>query len=188
MDEQIRLFLRALEQALANLAAPGERLDLYHIGRTSLILHQGLSMPAGGTRDFDIVQMRTPLEEKAAQLFGKGSEAAQQLGLYLELVPQGLPPVPQWFCARCTEVPGGWRVLRLWQPEPHDLAATKLKCFRRQDREDLQFLCDRGLLKAGALRQSLESAFAFVHEKDGDRAFANLERVLQYLEGAISSL
>ena len=49
-----------------------------------------------------------------------------------------------------------------------------------------QFLCDRGLLKAEDLRQSLESAFAFVHEKDDDpdrdRAFAHLERVVRYLQ------
>jgi hypothetical protein len=181
--EQIQRFLAELDRALSEEAADGERLDLYQLGRSALILHYGLPMP---TRDFDIVWMRTPLEQRAIGLFGKNSANARQLGLYLEVVPAGVPPVPQWFRSRCTEVSGARRVIRLWRPEPHDLAATKLKSFRPQDRVDLQFLCDEGL------RRSLESAFAFVHEKDDDpnrdRAFANLERVIRYLQGEIPSL
>ena len=136
--------------------------------------------------------MRTPLEATAVELFGKGTADATRLGLYLETVPQGLPPVPQWFCGRCTRVPGNWRVLRLWRPEPHDLAATKLKSFRPRDREDLMFLCDQGMLNAAKLTESLESAFSWSMAKDGnsarDRAFANLERVVLYLQGKSRSL
>jgi hypothetical protein len=188
MNETIYQFLMQLDADLASLVGEGERLDLYQLGRSVLILHHQLK----ATRDFDIVQMRTSLEEKAVQLFGKGTARAEELGLYLELVPQGLPPVPQWFCSRCTEVPGRWGVLRLWRPEPHDLAATKLKSYRAQDREDLMFMCERGLLRAEDLRASLESAFLWTTAKDGDpdrdRAFANLDRVIAYLEGRVRSL
>jgi hypothetical protein len=87
---------------------------------------------------------------------------------------------------------GGWQVIRLWQLEVHDLAATKLKSFRAKDRDDLQFLCDTGRLEGRELRESLESAFLWTTDKDGDpdrdRAFAHLERVLQYLEGRSSTL
>jgi hypothetical protein len=76
--------------------------------------------------------------------------------------------------------------------EVHDLAATKLKSYRSQDRADLQFLCDQGKLSAESLRESLAHAFIWNTEKDGDpdydRAFAHLERVAQYLEGRVSSL
>jgi hypothetical protein len=100
--------------------------------------------------------------------------------------------MPQWFRGRCQAVAGPWVVLRLWELEPHDYAATKLKCFRPKDRQDLQFLCDAGLLRIEELRASLASAFAWVHEKDGDadreRAFANLEQVAAYLDGTSASL
>jgi hypothetical protein len=83
--------------------------------------------------------------------------------------------------------------LELRRPQPADLAVRKLKRFAPKDREDVQFLCDQGYVKdIEELRRSLESAFPFSHEKDGDRArdtaFRNLERVGDYLAGRVSSL
>ena len=190
MREQVRDFLQAMDQELLGVATEDERLDLYHIGRSALIFHFDMPLPHGGTRDFDAVQLGhplSPLNEKALELFGKGTPNARRLGLYLEMVHAGLPPVPHGFRQRCREVSGGWRVIRLWQLEPHDLAATKLKCFRAQDRKDLQFLCDAGLLHPRRLHEALELAFIWDHEKDGDpareRAFAHLAKVIEYLEG-----
>jgi hypothetical protein len=189
MNEQILAFLHELDLALQGVVEEGMRFDLYPLGRAALILYHNLNR---ATRDVDIVQMRTPLEEKAIALFGKDTDNARRLGLYLELVPQGLPPIPHWFVKRCTEVAGDWKVLRVWQGNTHDLAVTKLKSYRPQDRQDLQFLCDRSLLDPAELRRSLEAAFIWTTEKDGDpdreRAFANLERVVAYLEGKSRSL
>jgi Nucleotidyltransferase of unknown function (DUF6036) len=162
---------------------------LYHLGRSALVLRYQVNF---STKDIDVVQMQTPLEEKAHELFGQGSAKAKELGLYLHLVPQGLPPLPAWFRQRSKEVPGNWQVIRLWELEDHDFAATKLKTFRPQDRQDLRFLCDQGVLKADELRQSLEKAWIWHLEKDGnpdrDAAFANLERVINYLQGRSASL
>jgi len=177
-------FLARLDETLSEVAQQDEHLDLYQLGGAALIMHYNMQRL---TRDFDVVMMRTPLEARAVELFGKGSDAAAALGVYLELVPQGAPPLPQWFNKRSVAVPGPWKVLRLWYPQPPDLAATKLKCYRSQDREDLKFLCDQRLVTAASLRESLESAFFWVLEKDGDpdreRAFANLAKVIDYLEG-----
>jgi hypothetical protein len=189
VNELFGQFLVRLDEALAGIAQPGERLDLYQLGSAALIMHH--NMPRL-TRDFDVVMMRTPLEGRAVELFGEGSPNAAALGVYLELVPQGAPPLPQWYNKRSVAVPGPWKVLRLWRPQPSDLAATKLKCYRAQDREDLKFLCDQRLLTAEELRQSLQSAFIWVHEKDDDpdrdRAFANLAKVVDYLEGRSRTL
>jgi hypothetical protein len=190
MTDEIHRFLAALDQALEALAAGEFRLDLYLLGRSALVLQYGARV---STRDFDIVQMRgSPLEEKAVALFGKDTANARALGLYLDPVPQGLPPLPQWFRKRCRPIAGDWRVLRLWALEPHDYAATKLKSFRAKDREDLRFLCDQGLLDPAELRRSVESAFVWVAEKDDDpdrdRAFLHLERVTDYLEGKTRSV
>lgn len=126
------------------------------------------------------------------ELFGEGTVRSATLGLYLNRVPQGLPPLPARFKGRCQRVESSWRVIRLWELEVHDLAATKLKSFRPKDRQDLQFLCDAGLLEPKELRASLESAFLWSHEKDGDRdrdtAFANLAKVIDYLDGGSLSL
>jgi hypothetical protein len=107
-------------------------------------------------------------------------------------MPVGLPPLPGGFARRCREVPGDWKVLRIWQLEVHDLAATKLKCFRGRDREDLQYLCDSGQVQADRLTAALERAFQWTMEKDGDpdrdRAFANLQRVVDYPEGKSRTL
>ena len=104
--------------------ANGERLDLYHLGRSALVWRY--KQATFTTKDIDVVQMRTPLEEKAHALFGQGSVKAKELGLFLDLVPQGLPPLPGWFRQRSKEVPGNWQVIRLWELVGHDLAVTKL--------------------------------------------------------------
>jgi hypothetical protein len=195
MKDQLQNFLQALDGALVEFATEGQRLDLYIISRAALVLYHNLRLRPRGTKDLDVIQIQHPptdLLAKAVALFGKETENAHQQQLCLELVPSGLPPVPGWFRQRSTEVLGEWRVLRLWQVEVHDLAATKLKSFRSQDREDLQFLCDQGKLSVQPLRQSLERAFIWSTPKDGDpdydRAFAHLERVVQYLEGRLASL
>jgi len=190
MVEQILRLLTALDAALAEEAKEGERLNLYLIGRSALALHYHLDLAPGGTRDVDVVQFQHPLPplfRKALELFGQGTAKARAFGLYLEAVPSGLPPLPCWFDKRSHEVHGEWKVIRLWQLEVHDLAATKLLSFRSQDRDDLRFLCDEGQLHAEGLKGSLESAFRWTTEKDGDtsrdRAFANLEKVIAYLDG-----
>ena len=191
MIEQIHRFLNELDAELAKVSKPGERLDLYHLGRSVLILRFALQGLA--TKDFDIVWMReSPLEDLALESFGKGKPRSEELGMYLDPVAQDLPPLPGRFKSRSVAVPGPWQVLRLWELEPNDLAATKHKSFRPQDRQDLQFLCDAGLLSPDELRASLESAFLWIHQKDGDenrqRAFANLQKVIDYLNGKRTTL
>jgi Nucleotidyltransferase of unknown function (DUF6036) len=194
MNEQIQRFLRRIDEHLVPLALDGERLDLYHIGRTALVMHHGFML---ATRDFDIIEMRNSrLEPELIQEFGKNSPAAGEFNLYIDPVPPGLPPVPGGFQKRCKEVSGTWKVLRLWKLEVHDLAATKLKSFRIKDRQDLQMLCDQGLINANKLRDRLKAAYPlYVPGKDDDdhpdnpvQAFANLQRVEQYLSGESPSL
>lgn len=193
MNEALQRFFDELDRALIAIAN-GQRLDLYHIGRSALVWR---FQAAFSTKDIDVVQLQMPPEQndllqKAHALFGRDSTKAKELGLYLDLVLDPLPPVPAGFRNRCTEVAGDWKVIRLWQLEVHDLAATKMRCFRPQDRQDLRFLCDQGLLAADALRLALEKAFTWSLEKDGDpwrdTAFANLQRVIDYLEGRSATL
>src|ERR1700722_15032716 len=86
-------FLKAIDTALLPFAKDGERLDLYLIGRSALIVRYGLSL---ATRDVDVVTRAdaTALETRVFALFGKGTPNARRWGLYLEGVPGVLPPSP----------------------------------------------------------------------------------------------
>jgi hypothetical protein len=136
MNDEISSFLDRLDEALIPLAKEGERFDMYLLGRSALLMLYGFPI---STRDIDVVDRQNPnLDQKAVELFGKNTAMAETLGMYLDLVSQGLPPLPHWSRKRAEAVPGSWQVLRLWKLEAHDLAATKLKSFRPKDRQDLQ--------------------------------------------------
>lgn len=185
-DEILR-FLEAIDAELVDHAKEGERLDLYLIGRSALIFRYGLNI---GTKDVDIVQTHgSHLEVKAAELFGKGTKNAERFGFYLELVPEGLPPIPGTYRHRSEPIPGQWNVLRPMQPDPHDLAVTKLRRFHARDRQDLEVLCNEGL-DAETLNTAFESAFMWAEKEDPDKELAarNLARVIDYLEGRIRTL
>jgi hypothetical protein len=190
-QSKIIQFLHALDAALVEYANEGERLDLYLIGRAALILRYDLAL---ATKDVDVVARTGPpdLEQKALELFGEGTSNAATWGLYLQAVPQGLPPIPQTYCTRSSALPGDWQVLRPMQPEAHDLAATKLKRFHAKDREDLQLLCDAGDLTPEGLQRALDSAYAFGADEEEDpgrkRASDNLRRVIGYLNGESRTL
>ena len=186
-SDEILRFLEAIDAELVEHAEEGERLDLYLIGRSALILRYGLDI---GTKDVDIVHFHgSDLELKAVELFGKGTGNAGRWGFYLEPVAQALPPIPGTYRRRSEPIPGRWRVLRPMQPDPHDLAVTKLRRFHAKDREDLRILCDEGL-DADALKATFESAFMWAEKEDPDRDLAarNLARVIEYLEGRTRTL
>jgi hypothetical protein len=197
MNDEILSFLDRLDEALIPFAKAGERFEMFLLGRSALVMLYGFRI---STSDIDIVLPLNPnLDQKAIELFGKDSVMARSLGMYLDPVPQGLPPLPRWYRKRAELVPGSWQVLRLWKLEVHDLAVTKLKSFRTRDRQDLQALCDRGLLNAAKLRESLEAAFSDRSPKaedaeddpdypDWGRALANFRRVEDYLNGKRPSL
>ncbi len=198
MTDEIPSFLNDLDAALANFAEEGERFNMFLLGRSALVM---LYRFTHSTRDVDIVGWVNPpqLEAKVRELAGKDSAMAKARGIYLDLVPPALPPLPGWYRQRAEEVAGSWKVLRLWKLEIHDLAVTKLKSFRPKDRQDLQALCDRGLLNAAALRASLEAAFPLRSPKaedaesdpdspDWGTALTNFKRVEDYLNGKTGSL
>ena len=92
MNEQILSLINRLDEALIPLAKEGERFDMFHLGRSALVLHYGFQL---STRDVDIVGMQNrELDQKAIELLGEDSPMARSLGIYLDLVPEALPPLP----------------------------------------------------------------------------------------------
>jgi hypothetical protein len=105
-------------------------------------------------------------------------------------VSSGKPPLPGGYQGRCIDIEGPWTVIRPKRPEANDLAVTKLSRFHPKDREDVRTLCDRGLLDPATLRERLDLAHAFTEEgnKGRENAYANLEVVIDYLEGRSRTL
>jgi hypothetical protein len=195
MREQILRFLSAIDEELAKNGPEPRPLDLYLIGRAALILFHGASPETAMTSDVDVVQISSPAApalQFALEQFGRGQPGAVAHGLYLEAVPDGLPPLPSGFEKRCTPFEGGWGTLRVYQLEIRDLAVTKLKRFATKDRDDLRRLCDADRLRPETLRDRLRAAFLWSTEKDGDpdydRARTNLARVIAYIEGEARDL
>lgn len=176
-------FLPLIDEELIQHAGAGETVTFHLLGRSALVLGHGLNLM---TKDIDIVEVHgSRLHEIALRLFGRGSDGARRSGFYLESVSSGLPPLPAGYQTRCIDIPGPWIVIRLRRPESNDLAVTKMKRFHARDREDLRILCDAGELDPGTLRERLDSAHLFTDEDDPGRiaAYANLENVIDYLEG-----
>src|SRR3989442_15759266 len=156
-----------------------------------MILRFGLTL---ATKDVDLVTRAEvpPLQAKAFELFGKGTPNALKWGLYLEGVPEGLPPVPGSYRALAVDLPGVWKVLRPKQLDPHDLAVTKLRRFHAGDREDLRILCDAGDLTREGLERALDSAYPFGMDEEEDpdckRVNDHFRKVIDYLEAPSSHL
>lgn len=187
MKDRIVNFLNDLDTALIAMAQ-GRQLSLYHIGRSALVWKYGF---ASATEDVDVILpgQRDVLLDEAIRLFGRATKKAVEHGLYLEQVPEGLPPAPGNFAKRAVEVEERWIVLRVFHLEPNDLATTKMKRFWPKDRVDIRMMCDSDLLDPDQLEIRLNSAFRYTMEKDGDRdrdaAFAHLKIVQKYLREGI---
>ena len=189
MKDRIVRFLNDLDAALTPVAGD-DRLALYHIGRSALVRQYGF---AAATEDIDVIDPRGDprLMKEAERLFGKGTPKALEHGLYLEGVPEGLPPVSGGCYTRATEADETWKVIALFHLEAHDLAVTKLKRFARKDQEDIRGMCDLGLLDPDTLGTRVDAAWWLSHEKDGDpgreAAFASLRVVQKYLRDGVWS-
>jgi Nucleotidyltransferase of unknown function (DUF6036) len=187
VKDRILRFLNDLDTGLVP-HANGERLDLYHIGRSALVWKHGF---IAATQDVDVVKPQGDerLMALALSLFGKGTGKAKDHGLFLEEVVSAFPPLPAGFRNRATEAAEQWVVIRLFHLDDHDLAVSKLRRFAAKDREDVRNLCDLGLLDPAVLEQRLESALWHIHPKDGDPfrdvPFANLRIVQKYLSDGV---
>lgn len=188
MRDRILKFLGEMDSWLESQARPGERLNLHLIGKAAVILFYGGDQTGAMTADVDVVQIGGIPEGLLSVLlgkFGRQSQGNSLRDLYLEVVSCGLPPMPQGFQSRSREFQGDWKVLRILQPDANDLAVSKLKRFAAKDRQDIQHLCDSGLLLENRLRDSLHDAFLFDADDNParDDAYANMELVLAYLRG-----
>ena len=190
MKDRILAFLQAIDNDLATGLPAGEIPDLYIIGKAAIILFYDGHLSGAMTSDVDLVTIGYPPTQALQTIltrFGKDSPARKVHDLYLEAVPDVIPPLAGAFRRRCVRFVQTWQYIRVWQPDANDLATSKLKRFATKDREDIKHLCDNGFVQEDKLRQSLDEAYLWETEETGDpdreSAFANLDKVLAYLRG-----
>lgn len=167
----------------------GDRLELYLVGRSALNAQFGKSLV---TVDLDVVVTGTPpaLLEAALAFAGKGSDVAEDIGLYLEMLPSALPPMPSGYRNRVTEMGGSWTVLRVWHLDVHDLLISKLGRFAVKDQQDIRELCDTGTIDIDKLKLYHKSAvWTLNHPGTSEYAErqAKLDIVLRYLNEGVWS-
>lgn len=129
-----------------------EKLRLRVIGSTALMLQTDYLR---GTKDSDILEtteLATEDKRRLLELAGKESNVAKQYRMYLEIVPNGLPFLPQ---------------SPLWHPLPDlsplfnhitievldvvDVVVSKLKRFSASDADDVCAMTDKGLVEHSRL-------------------------------------
>lgn len=109
-------------------------------------------------------------------LGGRGTPLATKLGLYLDIVPNGLPllPVgPRW---HSLELPGASPSLRFEVLDVVDVAVSKLKRFHANDRGDVRAVVELDLVPHAAFVARFTSA---VDLFSGDARAEDLPRVVR---------
>lgn len=107
MKENILLLLNELDQALIPYVEVGKRFELYHIGRSALVVQFDLST---ATKDIDFLCRAKDdniLWTKVEEQFGKSSANAERFGLYVEGVQESYPPMQAGYKGRAREYDGG---------------------------------------------------------------------------------
>lgn len=130
-----------------------EKIALKLIGRSALLLQ--LSSLGGGTKDSDVIETDkiTPaISNKLKEIAGKNSVLHKKYRLYLDIVPAALPFLPmtpifheaEYLCNQLEH-------FRIETLDVIDVAVSKLKPMRPQDREDIRLLAQLGALPNDAL-------------------------------------
>jgi hypothetical protein len=128
-----RSFLTEIDRLAA------DAIELHCIGGFVVSLRYGLSRPTG---DIDIVEAK-PASAKPwlAQTAGIGSSLHQKHKVYLQVV--SVASIPENYESRLTELfSGRFKRLRLFVPDPYDLALSKLTRNFDIDIEDVKHLAE----------------------------------------------
>ena len=149
-----------------------------------MVLHWGSILR---TRDIDVLyrEGETDILELSHQ-FGMKSDAHKKYGVWLNAVLVPFPPMARGFEERSAPVDGPWNHIHVMKLDPHDLVISKLRRFSPGDRREIAELCDRSpaIIHAETLEQYVRSGVPFPAEGMQE----NLDRVLAYMDGQISSL
>lgn len=145
--EPWRSFLADLEALL------DEPTDLHCIGGFAISQYFGF---ARETADLDVLSVAPqPMRAAIAAAAGRGSSLHRKHRVFVDQV--GVANFPDNYESRLQRAWPMWQKLRLWIPEAHDLALTKLARSDERDIRDVMFLAQVGLIDRGTLIARFES-------------------------------
>lgn len=115
-----------------------------------------------GTKDGDVLEtaeLTVDIRERLLGLGGKGTPMAKKHGVYLDIVPSGLPllPHPPRY-HKATELSATLNHFRIEVLDVVDVCVSKLKRFNANDQVDIEAMANRGLLDKDVLLERFKSA------------------------------
>lgn len=154
---QVESFLQDIDR---HWGAPGAaKICLRVIGSSALLLQ---TQYARGTRDSDILetaQLSGDVGARLVALAGPGSDIARQHGLYVEIIPSGLPFLPQAPSFHpLVKLNASLKAFHVDVLDVVDVVVSKLKRFHANDRSDIAAMVERGLVSHEMLVRRFEAA------------------------------
>lgn len=117
-------------------------VDLHCIGGFAISQYFGF---ARETADLDVLNViPQPMRDTVAAAAGKGSALHAKHRVFIDQV--AVANFPDDYESRLQRAWPVWKNLRLWIPEPHHLALTKLERTNERDIRDVIFLAQAGLI------------------------------------------
>jgi hypothetical protein len=149
VPEPWNAFLRDLDRIAAGLT------DLHCIGGFVITAVYGYGRE---TVDIDVLTVASvPASREIFDGAGKGSELHKKHGIYLDHVTV-IEAYPDDYESRLKVIySGAFSNIRLWAPEPHDLALMKLGRNSEKDRDDVKYLARAGLITSDQLRSRYQT-------------------------------
>jgi Nucleotidyltransferase of unknown function (DUF6036) len=142
-----REFLDELDEALS------EHVELHCIGGFVISLLYGFPRPTGDV-DYISAIPRHRIEE-LERLAGRESKLARKYKVYLQHV--AIATMPEDYESRLTEMfPGRFKKLKLFAPDPYDLALSKLDRNSPKDQGDVEYLARTVPLSGELLQERYE--------------------------------
>ena len=134
-------------------AALDEPADFHRIGGFVVSQHHGF---ARETADLDVLTVIPPdAAKRFAELAGKGSPLQKKHRVSIDHV--GVANYPDDYESRLVRALPIWSKVRLWAPEPHDLALTKLERSNDRDIRDVMYLAQADLIHQETLISRFET-------------------------------
>lgn len=107
------------------------------------------------TADLDVLNIvPRPMMEAISTAAGKGSALHRKHRVFIDQV--SVANFPDNYASRIHRAWPVWPKLRLWVPEPHGLALTKLERSNERDIRDVMFLAQAGLINQNTLLARFE--------------------------------
>jgi hypothetical protein len=159
-----------------------ERVSLRIIGSSALMLQTGYER---GTKDSDVLETAGLTQDIKAQLLavaGQGTALCQKHRLYVDIVPGGIPFLPQRaLYHELHELNAGLSHLELSVLDVVDVVVAKLKRFHGDDRSDIEAMVKLDLVPHARLLQRFKEAVDYflgdAREVDLPRYRRNLNTV-----------